>query len=205
MAMKMFLYMSADNMKATSDPAAYGSPSSTFPGAIEVASFSHGIKAVVEEQGGRPRSVVDVHHGNAVIGRDSDSRTPQLIKMISEGEFISEANVFFWNEGQPKPFLIYNMTFVHIVSFRLDSPTRYPSGESNGHFAGQWFPAEEIELCYGQLRTIYREEFAGQPVRPAGTNPTAASETTHSNVMQIPVAWTVGLSSAGTAKNDDKP
>ena len=223
MPMNMFLYMSESNMKAPGDPFSdkYGSgdgittdptdpnritavADGSLPGAIKIVSFKLSVDAICEEEGGRPRSVVHIQHGDVEIGKDSDSRSPALFKLISRGSFISEATVFF-RFNTKKPFLIYHMSFVHIVSYLVETPTRYTAADGTGDFASQVFPAETIKLRYGQMRVIFRQEEVDIAEYPNDDRSKGIADESHSLVMQIPAMWSALPGRAGKARNDDKP
>jgi type VI protein secretion system component Hcp len=184
-----FLHLSASLFNSSADPDYSGD--ARCPGAIRLQSFNYSIQQHGSEYAGRPRSVESVEHGDFNVSRFADTRSPHLFRLVARAEFVSEVNVLVFSESprQTAPYLIFNMTCVHVASYAIE----YGSGP---------YPTELIGFKYGNLKIIGRGQYL--PVAMFKYAPGGYCEESFSQVMNIPKALP-GLTTAGGAKGDSDP
>lgn len=150
----MFLALSADGFDIEVG-AKRGSADARCPGSIEVLGVKNEIRQIGSEDGGRPRSVETVEHGEMRILKYIDRLSPKLFQFCSMGRFIGEARLliysahggYTWSSSQvqlPNPCMEYRMSYVHISSIELEA--------SEEDITMEW-----IGLKYGQMKMTWDE------------------------------------------------
>lgn len=195
MATDIFLCMSKDKFRIQRNAAAcaYGSQDARCPGAVEVLSFEHSITQKGSESGGRPRSVEYVEHGEFVITKAVDSRSPLLFQFCADATYIGQVAVLCFSatgaswDTYPFPYLIYDMSYVHVNSVS-------PSG-------GSGVPKEKVGFKYGQMKITWHQGGIAMP----GHHEAGTTEREWSLVMQIPKGIAGGLLQGDPAEGSTWP
>lgn len=151
MAIKCYMTL-ADTMSASSSMFSnsssntHGSTASYMTGSMEVLEWDYKIEQEGSQEGGKPRSVERVKHGEFTIKRQMDRRSPKLFYYCCSGEFINQAQLTMFS-FMTTPFLTITMNWVHVSAYE-------PKG-------GEGVPLEIVGFRYGEMSIKWNDAGMG--------------------------------------------
>lgn len=124
----------------------HGSTTAYSPGAMELLEWEFAIEQEGSQDGGKPRSVERIKHGEFKIKRQMDSRSPKLFYYCCSASFINQAQLCVYSVNTDA-FLTITMTWVHVSSYE-------PKG-------GEGVPTEEVGFRYGEMNVKWNDNGMG--------------------------------------------
>jgi len=151
MGSKCFMTLSdtmsaSSSMFANSSSNSHGSTTSYQQGSMELLEWSFALEQEGSQDGGKPRSVERVKHGEFKIKRQMDSRSPKLFYYCCSGEFVNQAQMTVFSVNST-PILTITMTWVHVSSWE-------PQG-------GEGVPIEEVGFRFGEMQVNWNDSGLG--------------------------------------------
>lgn len=137
---------SSGSMFVNSSSNPHGSTVSYFQGAMELLEWEFAIEQEGSQDGGKPRSVERVKHGEFKIKRQMDSRSPKLFYYCCSATFLNQAQLSVFSVNSTA-FLTITMSWVHVSSYE-------PKG-------GEGVPTEEVGFRYGEMNVKWNDNGMG--------------------------------------------
>lgn len=166
---KSFMTFNTESMFKSGN--SHGSSISYATGSMEVDDWEFKLEQEGSQDGGKPRSVERVKHGEFVIKRKMDSRSPKLFYFCCSAQMIGEAilNVF---SSTTSPFLTITLSWVHISSYEPSS--------------GDGTPEETVGLRFGEMKVKWDDSALGGDLYGYSTTNQGSIFTSWSWVFETP-------------------
>jgi type VI protein secretion system component Hcp len=156
----------------------HGSTISYATGLMEIDDWECKIEQEGSQDGGKPRSVERVKHGEFTCKRKMDSRSPKLFYFCASGTFIGQAQLQVFGATND-PFLTISMSWVHISSYEPHS--------------SESVPMETFGVRYGEMQVKWSDGALGGDLYGYSTTNTGSITTSWSWVCETPTHSVLGV------------
>lgn len=159
----------SDSMFSKDSSNTHGAGVTYCTGAMELLEWEFSIEQEGSQDGGKPRSVERVKHGELKIKRQMDSRSPKLFYYCCSATFLTQAQLMVYSVTSD-PILTITMTWVHVSRYE-------PKG-------GDGVPKEEVGFRYGEMNVKWND--SGMGGANFGYGVTGSIDTSWSWVFETP-------------------